>query len=61
MLPSIAYLEGEYGYEGIYLGVPTILGANGIEKIIELELTDEEKAALDKSAEAVRNVMDVLA
>ncbi|RYI26176.1 malate dehydrogenase [Bacillus infantis] len=61
VLPSIAYLEGEYGYEGIYLGVPTILGANGIEKIIELELTDEEKAALDKSAETVRNVMDVLA
>jgi malate dehydrogenase len=60
VLPSIAYLEGEYGYEGIYLGVPTILGANGIEKIIELELTEDEKAALDKSAEAVRNVMDVL-
>ncbi|MGE6259325.1 malate dehydrogenase [Heyndrickxia sporothermodurans] len=61
VLPSIAYLEGEYGYEGIYLGVPTILGANGIEKIIELELTANEKAALDKSAESVRNVMDVLA
>lgn len=61
VLPSIAYLEGEYGYEGIYLGVPTILGANGIEKIIELELTDDEKAALDKSAEAVRSVMAVLA
>lgn len=61
VLPSIAYLEGEYGYEGIYLGVPTILGANGIEKIIELELTDGEKAALDKSAESVRNVMSVLA
>ncbi|PWW26092.1 malate dehydrogenase (NAD) [Cytobacillus oceanisediminis] len=61
VLPSIAYLEGEYGYEGIYLGVPTILGANGIEKVIELELTSEEKAALDKSAEAVRSVMEVLA
>ncbi|MGA9225105.1 MAG: malate dehydrogenase [Mesobacillus sp.] len=61
ILPSIAYLEGEYGYEGIYLGVPTILGAGGIEKVIELELTAEEKAALDKSAEAVRNVMSVLA
>ncbi|MEW8970442.1 malate dehydrogenase [Mesobacillus sp. LC4] len=61
VLPSIAYLEGEYGYEGIYLGVPTILGAGGIEKVIELELTPEEKAALDKSAEAVRNVMAVLA
>lgn len=61
ILPSIAYLEGEYGYDGIYLGVPTILGAGGIEKVIELELTAEEKAALDKSAEAVRNVMAVLA
>ncbi|WP_442595418.1 malate dehydrogenase [Neobacillus sp. D3-1R] len=60
VLPSIAYLEGEYGYEGIYLGVPTILGANGIEKIIELELTAEEKKALDKSADAVRNVMAAL-
>ncbi|MDQ0214975.1 malate dehydrogenase [Oikeobacillus pervagus] len=57
VLPSIAYLEGEYGYEGIYLGVPTILGAEGIEKVIELELTAGEKAALDKSADSVRNVM----
>jgi len=61
VLPSIAYLEGEFGYDGIYLGVPTILGANGIEQVIELELTSEEKAALDKSADAVRNVMKVLA
>jgi malate dehydrogenase len=60
VLPSIAYLEGEYGYDGIYLGVPTILGGNGIEKVIELELTEDEKAALDKSAQAVRNVMAVL-
>ncbi len=60
ILPSIAYLEGEYGYEGIYLGVPTILGANGIEKVIELELTAEEKAALDKSVQSVRTVMQVL-
>ncbi|WP_042354818.1 malate dehydrogenase [Bacillus rubiinfantis] len=61
VLPTIAYLEGEYGYEGIYLGVPTILGANGIEKVIELELTADEKAALDKSVDSVRNVMNVLA
>lgn len=61
VLPSIAYLEGEFGYEGIYLGVPTILGANGIEKVIELELTADEKAALDKSVESVRGVMEVLA
>lgn len=60
VLPTIAYLEGEYGYEGIYLGVPTILGANGIEQIIELDLTAEEKAALDNSAEAVKAVMQVL-
>ncbi|PLT31184.1 malate dehydrogenase [Peribacillus deserti] len=61
VLPSIAYLEGEYGYEGIYLGVPTVLGANGIEQIFELELTEDEKAALQKSADSVRNVMNVLA
>jgi malate dehydrogenase len=61
VLPAIAYLEGEYGMEGLYLGVPTILGANGIEKVIELELTEEEKAALAKSADSVRNVMSVLA
>ena len=60
ILPSIAYLEGEYGYSDLYLGVPTLLGANGIEKIFELELTDKEKAALDVSAEAVRSVMNAL-
>lgn len=61
VLPAIAYLEGEYGFEGIYLGVPTILGANGIEKIIELELTASEKAELAKSAASVKNVMNILA
>ncbi|WLD92344.1 malate dehydrogenase [Alkalihalobacillus sp. AL-G] len=60
VLPAIAYLEGEYGYDGICLGVPTILGGNGLEEIIELDLTDEEKAELDKSADSVRNVMNVL-
>lgn len=60
ILPSIAYLEGEYGYDGIYLGVPTILGGNGIEEIIELELTEEEKQQLDKSADSVKNVLHVL-
>lgn len=61
VLPSIAYLEGEYGMDGIYLGVPTVLGASGIEKIIELELTEDEKALLNKSAESVKVVMKVLA
>lgn len=60
VLPTIAYLEGEYGFEGIYLGVPTIIGANGIEQIIELTLTEDEKAALSKSVDSVRQVMDVL-
>jgi malate dehydrogenase len=60
ILPSIAYLEGEYGYNDLYLGVPTLLGKDGIEKVYELELTAEEKAALDKSADAVRNVLAVL-
>ncbi|MBE2974589.1 malate dehydrogenase [Priestia megaterium] len=61
ILPAIAYLEGEYGYNGIYLGVPTVLGAGGIEQVIELELTDSEKAALDQSAKSVKTVMGVLA
>ena len=61
VIPAIAYLEGEYGFEGIYLGVPTILGGNGLEKIIELELTEDEKAALANSADAVKNVMSSLA
>lgn len=60
ILPSIAYLEGEYGMDGIYLGVPTILGAGGIEKIIEIDLNGEEKALLAKSAESVKAVMKVL-
>lgn len=60
VLPSIAYLEGEYGFDGIYLGVPTLLGADGIEKVFELELTEEEQKALAQSADAVKEVMDVL-
>lgn len=60
ILPAIAYLEGEYGYEGMYLGVPTILGGNGIEKVIELELNEEEKAALEKSAQSVKNLLNIL-
>lgn len=60
VIPSIAYLEGEYGFSDIYLGVPTVIGGQGIEKIIELELTEEEKAELTKSAESVKNVLQVL-
>ncbi|WP_312469457.1 malate dehydrogenase [Neobacillus sp.] len=60
ILPAIAYLEGEYGYSDIYLGVPTILGGNGIESIIEIPLEDEEKTALDQSVQSVQNVMAIL-
>ncbi|MGB8953836.1 MAG: malate dehydrogenase [Tumebacillaceae bacterium] len=60
ILPSIALLEGEYGYNDLFMGVPTLLGANGIEKIFELELTADERAALDKSADSVRNVIQVV-
>lgn len=60
ILPAIAFLEGEYGMDGIYLGVPTILGAGGIERIIEIDLNESEKAGLNKSAESVKAVMKVL-
>lgn len=60
ILPSIAYLEGEYGYSNIYLGVPTILGGNGIESVIEIPLTADEKKALDQSVKSVQNVMSIL-
>ena len=60
VLPAIALLEGEYGYQDLFMGVPTILGGNGMEKVIELELNEEEKAMLAKSAESVRNVIKVV-
>jgi malate dehydrogenase len=61
VLPCTAYLEGEYGIEGLYMGVPVKLGAGGIEEIVELDLSDDEKAELSRSAEAVREVVGVLA
>ncbi|HZG57674.1 MAG TPA: malate dehydrogenase, partial [Paenibacillus sp.] len=60
ILPTIALLQGEYGYTDLFMGVLTVLGGDGIEKIIEIELTPEEKVALDKSAESVRNVMKIV-
>jgi malate dehydrogenase len=57
ILPCAAWLEGEYGEKGIFLGVPCKLGRKGLERIIEVELTAEERAALEKSAEAVREPM----
>ena len=60
ILPCTAYLEGEYGVNGLFVGVPVKLGARGIEKIYELKLSSDEKAALLKSAAAVQELVDVL-
>ena len=58
ILPCTAYLEGEYGWSGIFFGVPVMMGIHGIEKVIELKLKDEEKAALDRSAQDVKKTCD---
>lgn len=60
ILPCAAYLDGEYGINGVVVGVPVKLGKNGIEQIIELKLTSEEDAALKKSADAVRELLSVM-
>jgi malate dehydrogenase len=60
ILPAAAYLEGEYGYKDLYLGVPVVIGAGGIEKILEIELTAAEKAMLKTSADSVQKVVDIV-
>ena len=60
VLPCTAYLVGEYGIDGLYMGVPVKLGAGGIEQVLELELSEEEQAMLNESADAVREVVGVL-
>jgi malate dehydrogenase len=60
ILPCAAYLQGEYGINGLYVGVPVKLGAKGIEQIIEIKLSAEEKAGLDKSAAAVKELVGVI-
>tara|TARA_A100001037_G_scaffold56602_1_gene48877 strand:+ start:29956 stop:30897 length:942 start_codon:yes stop_codon:yes gene_type:complete len=60
-LPCAALLEGEYGISDIYMGVPVVLGANGIEKVVELQLTAEEQSLLNNSADAVRELVEVMA
>ncbi|MGZ7445185.1 malate dehydrogenase [Paenibacillus sp. TH7-28] len=60
ILPVIALLEGEYGYDNLFMGVPVILGGGGIEKVFELDLTAEEKAALDQSAASVKSIIAVV-
>jgi malate dehydrogenase len=60
VLPCTAYLEGEYGIDGLYMGVPVKLGAGGVEEVVELELSDTERQGLQASAHAVREVVGVL-
>jgi malate dehydrogenase len=60
VLPCAAYLEGEYGIKGLYVGVPCRIGAGGVEKIYEIKLTAEESAALKKSAAAVQELVEVI-
>ena len=60
ILPCAVYLQGEYGYRDLFLGVPARLGGRGLEQVVEIRLTPEEKAALDRSAEAVRELVGKL-
>ena len=60
LVPAAAYLEGEYGYKDLYLGVPVVIGAGGIEKILQVELPAEEKAMLKTSADSVQKVVDIV-
>jgi malate dehydrogenase len=59
LLPCAAYLEGEYGYKDLFMGVPCIIGGKGIERVVEIPLTEEEKAMLAKSAKSVQAVVDI--
>jgi malate dehydrogenase len=60
VLPCAAYLEGEYGYSGFYLGVPARIGAGGVEQVVQLTLTDDEARQLEVSASHVKELVDAL-
>ena len=60
MLPCAAFLQGEYGIDGLFIGVPVILGAGGVEKIIELPLTEEERAGFERSVNSVRGLIETI-
>jgi malate dehydrogenase len=60
LLPAAAYLDGEYGYKDLFMGVPCIIGGKGVEKVLEIPLTDEEKGMLTKSAASVQGIVDVV-
>src|SRR5262245_53102744 len=58
LVPCAAYLDGEYGYKDLYMGVPVVIGAGGVERVVTIQLTPDEKAMLEKSAAAVRELID---
>ena len=60
ILPCAAYLEGEYGIRGLYVGVPVQIGAGGVERVIEIQLTDAERKALETSAAHVRELVEAM-
>jgi malate dehydrogenase len=60
ILPCAAYLEGEYGINGLFVGVPVKLGANGIEEIVQIKLTPQEQSELEKSAAAVKELVEII-
>jgi len=60
VLPCVAYLRGEYGIDGIFMGVPVILGAGGVERVLELNVNAKELEAIRKSADAVKGLVDQL-
>ena len=60
LVPAAAYLEGQYGYKDLYMGVPVVLGAGGVERIVEISLSEDEKAMLAKSAASVQKVVDIV-
>ncbi len=59
LLPCAAHLTGQYGVDGIYVGVPVVIGAGGVERIVEIELAADEQAMFDKSVAAVRGLVEV--
>ena len=60
VLPCAAYLDGQYGVKGMYVGVPVVIGAGGVERIVEIALSSEEKAAFDKSVASVKGLVDAM-
>jgi malate dehydrogenase len=60
LLPCAAYLDGEYGYKDLFMGVPCIVGGKGVERIVQIPLTEEEKGMLTKSAASVQSIVDVV-